>query len=138
MDFPRGCFDYETLTTNDLFDSVHKIINVKTHLHHSHITGNIIGYTHNFCNTKVHENKDMLACIAHTFFHFDMFFLLKGIKLLVWETKDINMGGTNLTNINYSTIGNIKFIDTMKYYLTSLGKLASTMTGKVKNNAKLS
>ena len=55
----------------------------------------------------------MLACIAHTFFHFDMFFLLKGIKLLVWETKDINMGGTNLTNINYSTIGNVKFIDTL-------------------------
>ena len=79
----------------------------------------------------------MLACIAHTFFHFDMFFLLKGIKLLVWETKDINMGGTNLTNINYSTIGNVKFIDTMKYYLTSLGKLASTITEKEKNNADL-
>ena len=47
------------------------------------------------------------------------------------------MGGTNLTNINYSTIGNVKFIDTMKYYLTSLGKLASTMTEKEKNNAKL-
>ena len=67
-----------------------------------------------------------------------MFFLLTGIRLSVRETKNINMGGTNLTNINYSTIGNIKFIDTMKYYLTSLGKLASTMTGKVKNNAKLS
>ena len=43
MDFPQGYFDYETLTTNGLFDSVHKIINVKTHLHHSHITRNIIG-----------------------------------------------------------------------------------------------
>ena len=43
MDFPRGYFDYETLTTSGLFDSVHKITNVKTHLHHSHITGNIIG-----------------------------------------------------------------------------------------------
>ena len=53
MDFPQGCFDYETLTTNDLFDSVHKIINVKTHLYHSHITGNIIGYAHDFCNAKV-------------------------------------------------------------------------------------
>ena len=41
------------------------------------------------------------------------FFLLKGIRLSVWETKDINMGGTNLTNINYSTIGNVKFIDTL-------------------------
>ena len=55
MDFPRGCFDYETLTTNDLFDSVHKIINVKTHLYHSHITGNIIGYAHDFCNAKLRD-----------------------------------------------------------------------------------
>ena len=83
IDFPRGCFDYKTLTTKDLFDSVHKIINVKTHLHHSLITGNIIGYAHDFCNGKVRKNKDMLTCIALNFFHFDMFFLLKGIKLLV-------------------------------------------------------
>ena len=27
MDFPRGCFDYKTLITNYLFDSVHKIKN---------------------------------------------------------------------------------------------------------------
>ena len=47
------------------------------------------------------------------------------------------MGRTNLTNINYSTIGNVKIIDTIKYYLTSLGKLESTMTEKEKNNAKL-
>ena len=53
MDFPPVCFNYKTLTTNDLFDSVHKIINVKTHLYHSHITGNIIGYAHDFCNAKV-------------------------------------------------------------------------------------
>ena len=65
------------------------------------------------------------------------FFLLKRIRLSVWETKDINMGGTNLTNINYSIIGNVKFIDTMKYFLTSFGKLASTMTEKEKNNVEL-
>ena len=82
MDFPRGCFDYETLTTNDLFDSVHKIINIKTHLYHSHITRNIIGYTHNFCSAKVRENKDMLKCIAHSFFHFDMFFFVKRNKVI--------------------------------------------------------
>ena len=35
------------------------------------------------------------------------------------------------------TIRNVKFIDTMKYYLTSPGKLASTMTEKEKSNAKL-
>ena len=71
MDFPRGSFDYKTLTTNDSFDSVHKIINVETHLHHSHITWNIIGYAHNFCNAKVHKNEDMYCS---QFFHFDMFF----------------------------------------------------------------
>ena len=47
------------------------------------------------------------------------------------------MGGTNLTNINYLTIENVKFIDTMKHHLTGLGKLASTMTEKEKNNAEL-
>ena len=47
------------------------------------------------------------------------------------------MGGTNLTNINYSTIGNVKIIDTMKYYLTSLGELVSTMTEREKNSTKL-
>ena len=62
--------DYETLTANELFNSVHKIINVKTHLHHSHTTGKIIGYAHNFCNSKVRENKDILTCIAHNFFGF--------------------------------------------------------------------
>ena len=77
MDFPWGCFDFETLTTNDLFDSVHNIINVKTHLHHSHITGNIIGYAHVFCNAKVRKNKDMLTYIAHNLFNFDMFFYWK-------------------------------------------------------------
>ena len=57
-----------------------------------------------------------------------MFFLIKGIRLLVWETKDINIGGTGLTNITYTSIGNIKFIDTMKYNQTSLGQLATTLT----------
>ena len=56
---------------------------------------------------------------------------------MVWVTKDINMSGKNLTNIKYSTIGKAKFIDTMKYYLSSLGKLASTMTKKEKNNVEI-
>ena len=55
MDFPRGCF-------------VHKIINVKAHLHHSHITGNIIGYAHNFCNAKVCEKKKYATMYCSQFF----------------------------------------------------------------------
>ena len=57
----------------------------------------------------------MLTCVTHNFFR-SFVFLLKGIRLSVWEAKDNNMGGTNLTNVSYSTIGNVKVIDTMKYY----------------------
>ena len=133
MDFPQRRFDYETLTKNELFDSIHKIIDVKTHLHHSHTTGKIIGYAHDFCNAKVRENKDVLTCIAHNFFGFEMHFLIKEIRLSAWETKDIFIGGTGLTKINFASIGSIKLIDSMKYYQTSLGKLSSTLTDIEKN-----
>ena len=92
MDFPRGRFYYETLTTNSLFESIRKIINVKVHLHYSHFRGKLIGYAHDFCNIKVREKKDVFSCIAHIFFGFDMYFLIKGIRRSVWETKDINIG----------------------------------------------
>ena len=50
MTFPFSKFEYETVTTADLFLSVHKIINAKIHLHHSHVTGEVKGYAHDFCN----------------------------------------------------------------------------------------
>ena len=57
-----------------------------------------------------------------------MFFLLKGIRNSVWGTKDLNIGGIRLTNINFQSLGSqVKFTDTMKYYLSSLGSLASTL-----------
>lgn len=57
-----------------------------------------------------------------------MYFLVKGIRASVWGTNDINIGGTGLTNINFGVIGNqVKFIITMKYFLTSLGQLMSAM-----------
>ena len=70
MSFPMTNFEHETVTTYNLFEDVHKILNVKIHLHHSHVTGEIIGYTHDFCNWAVRENKDIVSCIAHNFFKF--------------------------------------------------------------------
>ena len=131
MDFPQKRFDYDTLTANELFDSVHKVINIKTHLHHSHTTGKIISYVHDFCNAKVRENKDVLTCITHNFLGFEMYFLIKEIRLSAWETKDTNIGRTGLTKINFA----IKFIDTVKYYQTSPGKLSSTLADIEKNRA---
>ena len=134
MCFPRTKFESETVTTGNLFEYVHKIINVKINLHHSHITGKIIGYVHDFCNLQVRENKDVIPCIAHNFFNFDMIFLLKSVRFSAWRTKDINIGGKNFTDLNYASIDKFKFIDAMKYYQSSLGKLSETLTEKEKEN----
>ena len=41
----------------DFFINVHRLIKIKIHLHHSHVTGKILGYAHDFCNTKVTEKN---------------------------------------------------------------------------------
>ena len=51
-------------------------------IHHSHITWEIIGYAYGFCNRKVRENKTSIIVNAHNLFGFDIFFLLKAIRLL--------------------------------------------------------
>ena len=132
--FPTTKFECETVITRNLFESVHKIINVKINLHHSHITGKIIGYVHDFRNLQVRQNNEIVPCIAHNFFKFDMIFFLKTIRISVWRTKDINVGGKNLTNLNYASIDKFKFIDTMRYYQTSLGQLSESLSPKEKEN----
>ena len=70
MDFPTSnsrFVKFETLTTLDLFENVHRAINIKTHLHHSHVTGKIHGYAHSFCNMKVREIKDSFLVLRTTF-----------------------------------------------------------------------
>ena len=59
--------------------------------------------------------------IAHNLFGFDMFFFITGYRATAWGTKDLNIGGTNVKHINYGNMGGeIKFIDTIKYYQKSL------------------
>ena len=112
IDFLQGRFDYETTATTIFFENVHRIINVKIHLHHSHVTSKIIGYSHDFSNMKVRENQNLLSCIAHNVFGFDMFFLLKGIRLSVWGTQNVKIGRTGVTNINFAGISDqVKFIN---------------------------
>ena len=74
----------------------------------------------------------------YNFFRFDMFFLLKGVRISVWNTKDIIIGRNGLTGINLANFcSQVKSIDTMKYYLTSLGKLGSNYGRKRKMLRKL-
>ena len=55
--FPKSDIQYETFTTSKFFINVHRLIKMKVHLHHSHVTGKIFGYSHDFCNTSVIEKK---------------------------------------------------------------------------------
>ena len=54
------------------------------------------------------------------------------IRLSAWKTKDINIGGTGLTNISFASIDQLKLVETMKYFQTSLGKLAETLSADKK------
>ena len=133
-DFPPCKFkDLKTVTTKSFLINFYKVLNAKVHIHHSHVTGEIFGYAHDFCNWKVRENKTVVPLIGHNFLGFDIFYMVKGFRSSVWGTNDLNMGGTNLTNVNFASVGEqVKIIDTLKYYQTSLSALTSTADEKGK------
>ena len=138
MDFPTTKFDeIKTVTTRDFLGKIYKILNSKVHLHHSHITGEIHGYSHDYCNWKYRENKHYVPLIGHNSLGFDIFYMVKGYRSVCWGTKDFKMGGTNLTNVNFANIGSqVKIIDTLKYYQSTLASITATADEIEKCNIK--
>ena len=134
--FPNSDIQYGTFTTSAFFTNLHHLIKMKNHLHHSHITGKILGFPHDFCNTKA--TKKIAPVIALNLFGFHLYYFIKGYIAFTWCSKELNFGGTNLTQINFSNItGEIKFIDSLKYYQKSLGQLASTLSDEEKLSVKI-
>ena len=77
--------------------------------------------------------------MGHNLYRFDFFFVVKDIQLCVWRTKQLNLGGTNLTNVQYADIGNqVKFIDTIKSYQQSLSSLVENASEIEKTNVRAS
>ena len=110
-------------------DNVKGLMYNKTNIHHSHITGEILGHSHRYCNLKLRENRDKVSVIANNLFRFDFFFFLKGIKAGSWRARDICIGGKNPRDRNFVNIGSqVTFIDAIRYFQQSLGFLASTIT----------
>ena len=107
---------------------------MKVHLHHSHITGRIIGYSHDFCNTTVVEKASPdIPVTAHNFFGFDLYYFIKSYISSPWCSKSLNIAVNYLTHINFSNIGGeIKFIDSLKFYQKILAELVSTLSGEEK------
>ena len=106
-------------------------------MHHSQYTGNIIGYSHSYCNFKVRENREKISVNTHNLFRFDFFLLLKGMKTDSQRTRDISIGFKDPTDTNFANIGNqVAFIDTIKHFLQSLGTLAGIMTDEERLTVK--
>ena len=85
---PQSEIEYDTITTDRSFIHVHRLIKGKVHLHHSHMTGEILGYAHNFCNTAVIEkSRPEIPFLAHNFFGFDIFYFLKTYIATAWCSK---------------------------------------------------
>ena len=55
--FPRSDIEYETITTNKFFTNVYRLIRSTFPLHQSHITGEIFGYAHDFCNNACRKRN---------------------------------------------------------------------------------
>ena len=60
--------------SKNFLENLKGIMTCKNHMHHSHISGEIIGYAHSFSNAKVRENKYEITVVAHNLFRFDFFF----------------------------------------------------------------
>ena len=135
---PNSEIEYDTITTDKFFMHVRRLIKGKVHLHHSHITGEYIGFSHDFCNTILIEKTNAdVPFIAHNFFGFDLFYFMKTYIASAWCTKDLNIGRTNLTHANYGNISTeIKLIDSLKFYQRSLAELSSTLTDQEKGAVK--
>ena len=112
---------------------------VKNHkgIHHSHTTGKIIGYAHNFCNLRCKENYYTIPILAHNQFSFDFYLFLKGIRPSVCKTTEIAIGGKNPTDVNFAIIRNqVRFIDTVKYFQQSVASFADSMTDIERENVR--
>ena len=90
----------------NFIENARRIQNNTVQLHHSHVTGEIICYSHSYCNQKIKKNYFKIPVVAHNLFRLDFFFLLKGLIAGLWRTKNIKIGGKNPRDRNFVNIGN--------------------------------
>ena len=75
MDCPQNKFEFKTVVTKEFFNNIKDLIYGGYVIHHSHVTGEIIGYLHDLCNKKIRENNNLIPVFAHNLFSFDFVFL---------------------------------------------------------------
>ena len=78
-----------TVMSENLLSIVDNLIYGTNIIHHSRITGKVIGYAHSSRNLKVRENRNQVSVIAHHLFGFDFFFFKKGLRLGARRTTNL-------------------------------------------------
>ena len=53
-------FEIKTVVAKNFFKNIRSLIYGSYVIHHSDITGEIIGYAHDFCNKKIRENNSLI------------------------------------------------------------------------------
>ena len=87
--------------------------------------------------TLVEKSTPKIPFYTHNFYGFDLFYYMKGYIASAWCSKELNIGGTNLTQANYGNIsGKIRLIDSLRFYQRSLVELSCTLTAEEKNAVK--
>ena len=129
FDFAGDDREISLFVSKNFVSSVVNMLYTDVVLYHSHVSGSIQGYIHDFCNKKLKEIYHRpISMFAHNLFKFDFFFAMKEYRLSVWRTKDLNMGGKGIRNMSYASIlDQVKFIDTIKFYQEPLHTLAASM-----------
>ena len=67
MRFPDEDFCIPNLIATNLFESISQRAYVKIRLHHSHVTGKILGYAQDLCNWTVEKNLNFTRLMHNSF-----------------------------------------------------------------------
>ena len=73
---PHSDVEYDTLTTDQFFIHVNRLIKAKVHLHHSHMTGKILGYRMTFAIQVLLKKPGQKFLLWRTSFSVLIFFII--------------------------------------------------------------
>ena len=62
MHFPQNKFEIQTVVAKKLFNNVRDLIYGRYIVHHSHVTSEIIGYAHDFCDENRKQEPYPFIC----------------------------------------------------------------------------
>ena len=94
---------------------------------HDHLTGDYHGPAHNSCNLqyRINQMKVKIPCIIQNIWSYDAHQILNAVKL---RHGKISVIPNNTEKYTSFTIGDVTFIDSMQFTMSSMKKLSKNLT----------